>query len=182
MKTCVVKGFVDVPGTKYYKYHGLIMPCNIQPKIVCFDRYDTELSEWVLIYDDYPPTANSWKRVFDYTYFPPSIYSDICFFKFPDHKKRYYFYEIYYVFVERYPGDWWTVHWDTGADCCMNGELGITGHFYKANYDFLEYGAPGDQYCIYLDPSGLGSHVRIWASVTGNLPSYYPVPIDERKW
>ncbi len=41
MQTCIVKGFVDVPGTKYYYYHGMIRPCNIQPEIVCFDKVDT---------------------------------------------------------------------------------------------------------------------------------------------
>ena len=41
MKTCIVKGFVDVPGTKYYYYHGMLRPCNIQPEIVCFDKVDT---------------------------------------------------------------------------------------------------------------------------------------------
>ncbi len=182
MQTCIVKGFVDVPGTKYYYYHGMLRPCNIQPEIECFDKIDTTLSKWKLIYDDRPATADSWKRDFDYLLFPPSTQSDICYFKFPDHKRRYYFYEIYYVFVPRYDPDWWTVHWDHGIDCCMNGELGVTHYYYKANYDFLEYGEPGYQYCIYLDPVTLGTHVRIWATTDGNLPDYYPVPINEIKW
>jgi len=182
MKTCIVKGFVDIPATKYYKYHGMIMPCNIQPDPVCFVSVDTKLSKWVLIYDDYPPTANSWKRDFDYTLFPPSIYNDICYFKFPDGKRRFYFYEIYFVFVERYPGDFWSVSWDDGLNCTMDGETGITGHFYKSMWGLLEYGFPGEQYCIYLNPSGAGSHVRIWASVEGDLPLTNPVPIDEREW
>ena len=42
MQTCIVKGFVDKPGTKYYYYHGILKPCNIQPQIVCFDQVDTK--------------------------------------------------------------------------------------------------------------------------------------------
>jgi len=42
MDTCFNKGFNDIPAKKYYKYHGLIMPCNIQPDPVCFSRYDTK--------------------------------------------------------------------------------------------------------------------------------------------
>ena len=41
MITCVKKAFIDIPATKYYKYHGLIKPCNIQPDPVCFLTYDT---------------------------------------------------------------------------------------------------------------------------------------------
>jgi len=41
MQTCIVKGFVDKPGTKYYYYHGILKPCNVQPQIVCFDQVDT---------------------------------------------------------------------------------------------------------------------------------------------
>ena len=33
MKNGFSKGYVDIPATKYYDYHGLIKPCNIQPEI-----------------------------------------------------------------------------------------------------------------------------------------------------
>jgi len=42
MKTCIEKAFVDITATKYYKYHGLIRPCNIQPDPECFLVYDTK--------------------------------------------------------------------------------------------------------------------------------------------
>ena len=42
MKTCIVKGFVDVPGTKYYYYHGIYRGCNCQFDPECFVGYDTE--------------------------------------------------------------------------------------------------------------------------------------------
>jgi len=41
MKTCFKKGFLDIPATKYYYYHGLIRPCNIQPDPICFKDYNT---------------------------------------------------------------------------------------------------------------------------------------------
>jgi len=186
MKTCFVNAFANIPVKKYYKYHGMIRDCRIAPNPPGYVCYDTEEPivgpKWILIYDKFPPTADSWRLDFDYNLFPPSTQNDICYFKFPDGKRRYYFYEIYFVFVPRYEGDFWSVSWDDGLNCSMDGETGITGHFYKSLWGFLEYGFPGDQYCVYLDPSGNGSRVRVWASETGELPGYNPVPIDERKW
>jgi len=185
-KTGFSNGFADVATKKYYKYHGWVRSCNTEPILPPNTEYPTEKPivgpKWVLIYDDHPPTADSWIRNFDYLLFPPAEYYDNCYFKFPDRKKRFYFYEIYFVFVPRYEGDFWSVHWDNGLNCAMDGETGITGHFYKSMWGLLEYGFPGEQYCIYLDPSGAGSRVKVWASETGELPGYNPVPIDERKW
>lgn len=42
MKTCFKKAYTDIPATKYYYYHGLIMPCNIQPDPECFLLSTTE--------------------------------------------------------------------------------------------------------------------------------------------
>jgi len=42
MRTGVPKAYVNIPGKKYYNYHGLIMPCNIQPEPEPLVTYDTK--------------------------------------------------------------------------------------------------------------------------------------------
>lgn len=48
MKTGFGHGYHHKSGNKYYKYHGIWMPCNIEEEIDTFYDYDTEL-EGILI-------------------------------------------------------------------------------------------------------------------------------------
>jgi len=91
MQTCIVKGFVDVPGTKYYYYHGMLRPCNIQPEIECFDKIDTTLSKWKLIMMIDLPLLIVGKEIL--IIFIPSFHTKAIFVtsNSPDHKRRYYF-------------------------------------------------------------------------------------------
>jgi len=57
IKTCIKKSYVDIPATKYYKYHGLIMPCNIQPDPECFEDVPTDERVYPILSKTFYPTS-----------------------------------------------------------------------------------------------------------------------------
>ena len=173
MKTCIVKGFVDVPGTKYYYYHGMLRPCNIQPEIECFDKIDTEenTTVWQLIYEEWPVQSGYYYLNYILEDFIPSVEEQNCDINFLDDKRRYYFYEVDYYKGSEYPYLWFA--WQDGFWCFQNFIQQRVEHLYKANYSYL---IAETTRLIFLQNPATGSHIRIWRSKDGELPDYFPVP------
>lgn len=53
MKTGFVRAFINIPGNKAYKYHGLNKSCNIQPDPDPFLPVDTIPGEYLVVTFDY---------------------------------------------------------------------------------------------------------------------------------
>jgi hypothetical protein len=163
--------YAKIPTIKYYKYHGMLFPCNDQPEPKTFQNYPLGPgAEWVLIYDVWPPYINLYIMYYQTRDFLPSSDIDICMNKFPDNKIRYYFMEITY----------YTYQSDGLYDMVIQ-KGSICGEYKERGYNFEVYKTINDQlwafdtrmlYLLWCKPP---THIRVWASNTGEKPGYNPV-------
>lgn len=173
MKTGFNNAFVNIPGTKYYKYHGIMMPCNVQPDPPPFEDVPNDFDEcyWEIWKDfSWYSAGNMYVRYLPAD-FHPSSDDDPCNPKFYDGKARYYFCELsLYCY---YPWYGVTIFYNDGLNCKFSSEGALAGYRYKAWFNRL--------YAAYTPvmgtgPAGPGSHVTIWRTVCGEFNPKWPVP------
>jgi len=176
-KTGFSNGFANVPGQKYYKYHGIVRSCDIEPILPPYLEFPTGTGEpeWVLIYDEWPVQNGPWKLIYNPDYIKPSSIGDPCFHSWPDGKRRYYFFEIDYYWNGL--DTFWTIRWSDGQDCCFDGGSGSHPYIHLEYSKLVWFGWDiWEDYLIYLENCAPGTNVKIWASTTGELPLVNPSP------
>lgn len=173
---CFVNGYVFKPVPKWFSYHGMGKICTKLGKMKQFEcRRFNPMEEWVLIHDfDF----NGWGDWFWYYTVPseylPSDQLDVCTDKWVDGFVRYYFAQVKVNAWD--PPHGIKFYYSNGLNC-RNWEFYLYGNgCYKAWFDYLWVKSP-TLFAVW--GSGYGSHAKIWASKTGNLPDYYPVPEEE---
>lgn len=173
MKTGFNNAFVNIPGTKYYSYHGRVMPCNIQPDPAPFDDFPNTYDPcvWEMIYD----TDFESPGIFGYKYratdFFPSSDDDLCPDKFPGGRARYYYAEV--SLYSRYGIDNMVLLWNSGFICDFESVLKYGEHIYKAWFGKLW---AGSDVLIMTTPAKLPSHLTIWRTICGEFNPNWPVP------
>jgi len=177
MKNGFYKGFIDIPSKKYYKYHGLIMPCNIQPDPEPLIKIPLvpAPAEWVLIYDEWPVQNGQWLLKYNPDFIKPSSIGDPCFHSWPDGKQRYYFFEVDYYWngLDKF----WTIRWSDGLNCAFDGGSSSRAYMHFEFSKLVWFGWDiWEDYLIYLENPAAGTNVKIWASTTGELPADLPSP------
>lgn len=173
MKTGFTNAFVNKPLTKYYSYHGIIKPCNVQPNPDPFEDFPNTYTEcvWQIWKDfDFHSVGNMYVKylVGD---FAPSSDNDPCAKKFWDGKARYYYCE---VSLYCYKPAWGTTLFiNDGLHCKLSSEGSYDPYLYKAWFGRLWAGV---NIVMGTGPSGWGSHVRIWRTICGEFNPNWPVP------
>ena len=174
MITCIKKAFTDIPATKYYNYHGMIMPCNIQPDPECFKTYDTGegTPTWVRLYCNLRVVGDYFYLYYDVADVLPSGWIDQCVHKFPDREERYYFLELYLQKDPSYP----TIQIDInyGNQCkffeyIMTEQLENIAMVFNlfAGYDWIfRY--------KYLQAASAN---KVWKTSNGRFNQNWPVPL-----
>ena len=171
MKNGFYKGFIDIPSKKYYKYHGLIMPCNIQPDpdpLLDYPLFPEIIGEWILFYDKYPTAKNLTVYVLPGGY-PASSEINICI-----DIKAIPRYVYFYIDLQLY----WTglynirrVNLEDGTTCSWRA-FNFTGGYSRLNMIQKRYkSTKSDMSMAYIKPP---THVRMWYSKLGNDPGYDP--------
>lgn len=175
MKAGFINAHCRKPAKKYYSYHGEVRDCLIEPDPGPFDEYPLMESGlgWVLMVDQvfnaYPYVH--WKYASqDY---PISPDPDNCYWASSQPTRRYYFCEMRHI--NRSVGR------DTGfifvhQAICSNKTIGTKRRgIYKAwldSFNPLTNIYITSYYCW-------GTHIKVWSSLDGRDPGFYPVPIDE---
>lgn len=166
MKTGFVKAFIDKTAKKYYNYHGLIMPCNLQPEPDTLIEYPiTSGGTWVVIYEWWTRYYGESSYSYSWRDFLPSSINDLCSTKFPDGKVRHYKLEVEYT--SGVPGSQWYVIWVNGKICNWDGIFSYDNYMYITADCYLW--AETTQ-LIKLWNAKPGTHIRIWGTSNGELP------------
>lgn len=177
MKTGFIQGFVNLMKPKTYPYHGILNQCGIQPEIPPYIGPDMKPpgQEWVLVFEGSIYTA--WRS---YMRFQPSGFlesSD----PHPCSQKTYCDHNVYY-FVEAYvykrgPGELLNITWADGVNCKHTWISSYDAYYiYKAWFNY-QWGA--SKYVWWVFNTGPSSYARMWKSLTGEFPGYYPMPQKE---
>lgn len=173
MKTGFSNIFANIPAVKYYKYHGMLIPCNKQPDFtpILYEDLLHPGPVWELRYEIWPVKIGNYYVSYDYYDFIPSSEYKYCYLGFPDNLVRYYFFEIAYY--NGIPGHGWFILFANGKYCNWQVDSGFSDYFYlaRSRYIWGRY-----NYLMIIQNPGEGTHVRVWRSSTGELPPGYPVP------
>lgn len=173
MKTGFTNAFVNKPLTKYYSYHGIIKPCNVQPNPDPFEDFPNTYTEcvWEVIYDTYFQSSGTFFYKYKASDFFPSSDNDPCPAKFPDGKARYYFAEV--TLLNRFGSGNTILIWNSGLICNFDSVLTTDLIIYKAWFDRLW---AGSNVIIMSTPAKLPSHLRVWRTICGEFNPNWPVP------
>lgn len=176
MKTCYMHGDPNKPVRKYYYYHGELRSCLIQPDPGKFDCYDTKKpgDYWEIIYERFNTTDQVYTVDYDIWAFKPAKINDMCTIKFPDGKYRHYF-----CIVEIWDGTFiigWSMDLNGIVKCRVLPKAGQWSYYYKS---YVASIWAGKTWLVWIYQWVPNSHFVIYRSTTGDMPLYYPVPIQE---
>ena len=175
-KTGFSNGFANIPGQKYYKYHGWVRECNIEPILPPYLEFPTgpAAAEWEIIYERFNTTQQTYTVDYDIWAFKPAKIDDMCTIKFPDGKYRHYF-----CILEIWDGTFfigWAMDLNGIVKCNVTSKAGQWSYFYKSYVATIWAGKPWLAWIFQWVPN---SHFTIYRSTTGDKPDHYPVPIQE---
>lgn len=177
MKTGYSTGNIRKPKTKYYYYHGILMPCYTQFEPLPFYTAEEEIlgTQWVLIYDEWPVCDGQWLLKYNPNYVKPSQVIDPCIPGWPDGFRRYYFFSIDYYWNGK--DVFWTIRWSDGMNCCFDGGSSTKPYIHIAYSKLIWWGDfEWEDWLIYLENPAPGTNVKIWVSNNGDLPEGTPEP------
>jgi len=166
MKTGFVNAYVNIPGRKSFKYHGMNDNCVDQIDPYTRRNYDTDpvsLAHWVLFADIEP--WGYFLPHWDGYPFLPSTDPDPCTEKFPDGFARYIKYE--FLIVKFNPDDYYFYLAMDGWTC---GQIIKDGYDVPLVYKYNGRIWRGDGTLCMLYNCAPGSYLRIWGSDTGEWP------------
>lgn len=176
MKTGFIQGFVNIMKPKTYPYHGVLDQCGIQPEIPPYIGPDMKPvgEEWVLAWEGSIYAGPL--RLFT---FPPHDFlksSDdyLCPNGIGTKKNLYYFVEAYVW--QRAHGEMVALYWSDGINCRLDYISGTFLYLYKAWFNLQFYEMLNLFMVFNCGPS---STARVWKSLTGEYPGYYPMPQRE---
>jgi len=171
MKTGFIQGFVNLMKPVTYPYHGILNRCGKQPEIPPYIGPDMKPvgQEWVIAFEGSIYTYGTNFMYFRPGGFLPSSDEHMCPVKTYCQKNVYYFAEFYIW----QPGanQWMCLSWSDGINCKMSATGGVVLYIYKAWFNY--------QWCAndilgWVFNTGPSSTARIWKSLTGEFPGYYP--------
>lgn len=176
MKTGFANAYTRNFVNKYYKYHGLVMPCYKEPDPPPFRDIDTKKpgADWEIIYERFNTTQQVYTVDYDVWAFKPAQIDDMCSIKFPDGKYRHYF-----CILEIFDGTFfigWAMDLNGIVKCKVTSKAGQWKYFYKSYVATIWAGKP---FLVWIFQWVPNSHFVIYRSTTGDMPDYYPVPIIE---
>ena len=173
MKTGFNNAFVNIPGTKYYSYHGFLMPCNIQPDPSPFEIFPNTYTTciWEIVYDLDFESPGTFFIHYQPDKFYPSSDSDFCLDKFPGGKQRYYYAEV--RLLNRFTPANMVIIWNSGFVCNFENVSKYGTELYHAWFGKLW---AGSSTLIMTTPARLPSHLTVWRTVCGEFNPNWPVP------
>ena len=176
MKTGFVRGFVNIMKPKPYPYHGQKRSCGIQPEIPPYEGPDMKPvgQEWILAWEGSIHRAPGRYFIFYPSGFLYSSDKDYCPGASEDEKNLYYFVEAY-VWAP-FHNALITIHWSDGLNCKSTFISGRYNYIYKSWFNKMWYRYGNVFNCYQPGPS---SYARVWKSLTGEFPGYYPFPQKE---
>jgi len=173
MRTGFTNAFVNKPLTKYYSYHGIIMPCNVQPNPDPFEDFPNTYTEcvWELWKEkDIHSSGNTWIRYGRDDFFPSSD-NDPCADKHSDGMARYYYAQVHKVKYPTSSGN--VIFYSNGLDCGLASWSTPDDPLDKAWFNRLWAGSSA---VLGVNPSGWGTWIKIWRTVCGEFCGNWPVP------
>lgn len=176
MKTGFISAFVNLMKPVSYPYHGIISPCYKQSDIPPYMGPDMKPpgEEWVIAFEG--QIYAGWRQTWFYKPkdFLPSSDDHMCPAKTYCNKNIYYFAEVYLYQIGL--NEMLNLYWGDGVNCQLSYISGYYNYIYKAWFNF--------QYCgssilLMVFNAGPSSYGRVWKSLTGEYPGYYPFPQKE---
>lgn len=172
-----VNAYLNLPADEPYSYHGLPMQCKKEEDPLPFDEYLLEEygADWEIIYHRENKLLQTYTLDYDVWAFKPGGALDGCTPKFPDGFKRYYFCKMEVWDGTSFIG--WSADLNGITNCQVFSRGGQWKYFYKTWVATIWAEKPWLVWIYQFVPN---SHFIVWRSTTGNMPHYYPVPIEER--
>lgn len=173
---CFVNAYCNFPVEETYSYHGLKKQCKKEPEPKSYTCWLIEKygARWEIIY----ARTNETERIYTLDYnvldFKPSGSWDQCDEKFPDGFKRYYFCQ-----VEIWDGTFiigWGMDMNGIEPCKVWSSAGRYKYFYKT-YVATIWAAK--EWLVWISQWVPNSRFIVWGSSNGDMPHYYPKPIEE---
>lgn len=176
MKTGFIQGFVNLMKPKTYPYHGILNQCGVQPEIPPYIGPDMKPvgQEWVLAWEG--SIYAGWRQYFRFydTGFLKSSDKYLCVDPYSQGYNKYYFTEVYMWQIGA--GEPISLFWGDGINCKIDWIFGKYLYIYKAWFNHEYYGMGMLWRAFNAGPS---STARVWKSLTGEYPGYYPMPQKE---
>ena len=173
-----VNAYCNFPVYKPYSYHGLPKECPEEPEPKPFNEFlmTTYGAKWEIVYARINKTEQVYTLDYNLVDFKPAGKWDPCAVKFPDNFRRYYFCQM----------EVWDGTFIIGWSADMNGiepcQVWSAGGQYK--YFYKTYVATiwaAKSWLVWIYQWVPNSRFIVWASSNGDMPSYYPKPIEERR-
>ncbi|MBA7577627.1 hypothetical protein ES695_12390 [Candidatus Atribacteria bacterium 1244-E10-H5-B2] len=176
MKTGFIQAFVNLMKPVSYPYHGIIKPCYKQSDIPPYIGPDMKPpgEEWIIAWEGNLGTTWRGKKYIRFYDFLNSSDKDLCAGASPADKNVYYFAEVY--LWQRDAGEGWNIIWADGVNCNRGVIGGYYLYLYKAWFNKKNYDSSNLITVYNTGPSSTG---RVWKSLTGEYPGYYPFPQKE---
>lgn len=176
MKTGFIHGFLNLMKPVTYPYHGILNRCGKQPEIPPYMGPDMKPpgEEWILVYEGslYAGSHGYWQ--FWPSGFLKSSDDYLCAGQGAGGKTMYYFFEVYVY--QRVEYELVALYWSDGIQCKVSWIAGNYYYIYKAHFNHNYYMMGPIVQVFNCGPSSFG---RIWKSLTGEFPGYYPFPQKE---
>jgi len=171
-----VAAFCGFDWDKYYSYHGLKKTCKEEPEPKSFTEKLIEEygAKWEPAFERTNKTEQIYTVDYNVEDFKPGGKLDKCAVKFPDGFNRYYFCKM-----EVWDGTFiigWSADMNGIVPCQVWSRGGRYKYFYKT---YVATIWAMKSWLVWIYQWVPNSHFAIWRSTNGDLPSYYPIPIEE---
>jgi len=171
MKAGIVTAHARKTCWKTYKYHGIWFRCRVscEPPPVITPPIHKPPPKWVLVYDVWPYAYQQWYTLYyDIKLFPASPDNSFCSRMWPDGKKHYWGYWMY--FHRNLSGYRYFRNNGFGCQCSESTSSAHSMTFGPA-HDLIWVGC---NFLVRVYWPGKGTHLKIYASSDGRLPDYEP--------
>lgn len=171
MKTGFIQAFVNMMKPVSYPYHGIISPCYKQSDIPPYidENMKPPGEEWIIAWEGNLGTG--WRRMIyiNFYHFLNSSDKDLCPGAASADKNVYYFAEVYLYQIGL--NEMMSISWADGVNCKVTSLGGYYNYVYKAWFNKKRYQSTLAFSVFNTGPSSTG---RMWKSLTGEYPGYYP--------
>jgi len=171
-----VNAYCNFPVEEDYSYHGLKKKCKKEPEPKPFNEWLMTKygAKWEPIYARTNNTEQVYTLDYDVLDFKPSGSKDKCPEKFPDGFQRYYFCKVEIWDGTSFLG--WSMDMNGIIPCRVWSAAGKWKYFYKT-YVATIWAAK--TWLVWIYQYVPNSRFIVWRSNNGDMPHYYPLPIEE---
>lgn len=175
-----VNAYCNFPVWEDYYYHGLRKKCRRRPRPGPFrkDFCKPLGEEWILVFDG--SIACRWGKyfIFDANGFLYSSDDYKCPSAPVGTKNKYYFAEVEYIKRPDWPFAW--ISFSDGLNCKYTTiSSSEWTYIYRAYFNIVWY---GENHVLWVCSAAEGSRGRVWKSLTGEFPGYYPVAQGHKEY